>query len=99
VKRYKKLFPDVKINVLRSFAVRDDDVPMLCKKIRPNIGGLILDSGTWTKNQAPLAAIEDIKVEKYIAFLRDAAKYFDFYFNFDSNFEPKALMKTMPTSL
>ena len=86
--KYKKLFPDSKINVLRSFAVLDNDVALLCKRLRPYIGGLILDSGTWTLNQAPAAIAANITVEKYIAYLQIAAKYFDFYFNFDSNFEP-----------
>lgn len=89
VMKYKKLFPDTKINALRSFAVLDDDVKKLCKRYRPYIGGLILDSGTWTLNQAPSAVKEQITVKKYIAFLHKAAKYFDFYFNFDSSFEPE----------
>jgi len=88
LRKYKELFPDSKINVLRSFAVLDNDVALLCKRLRPYIGGLILDSGTWTLNQAPAAIAANITVEKYIAYLRIAAKYFDFYFNFDSNFEP-----------
>ena len=85
LKKYKKLFPDSKINVLRSFAIRDNDVATLCKRFRPHIGSLILDSGTWTLNQASSASA-DITVEKYMAFLRFAAKYFDFYVNYDSNF-------------
>ena len=89
VKRYKKLFPDIKINVLRSFAVLDNDVALLCTRYRQYIGGLILDCGTWTLNQAPSAVAANITVEKYIAYLKTAAKYFDFYFNFDSNFEPE----------
>ncbi len=87
IMKYKKLFPDSRINVLRSFAVLDADVALLCKRFRPHIGGLILDSGTWTLNQAPAAIAANITVEKYIAYLRTAAKYFNFYFNFDSNFE------------
>ena len=87
LKKYKKLFPDSKINVLRSFAIRDNDVAMLCKRFRPHIGGLVLDSGTWTLNQAS-SKTEHITVEKYMAYLSVAAKYFDFYFNFDSSFEP-----------
>jgi hypothetical protein len=86
LKKYKELFPDTKINVLRSFGVLDSDVATLCKRFRPHIGGLILDSGTWTLNQASSAATY-ITVEKYIAYLLVAAKYFDFYFNFDSNFD------------
>jgi len=84
--RYRELFPDEKINVLRSFAIRDSDVAAFCKRFRPFIGSLTLDSGTWTLNQASSSS-GDISVEKYIAYLRIAAKYFDFYFNFDSNFE------------
>ena len=87
LKKYKRLFPDSKINVLRSFAIRDDDVVMLCKRFRPHIGGLILDSGTWTLNQAS-SETDHITVEKYMAYLSVAAKYFDFYFNFDSSFDP-----------
>ena len=55
LKKYRELFPDTKINVLRSFAIRDHDVAVLCKRFRPQIGGLILDSGTWTLNQASSA--------------------------------------------
>ena len=51
VRKYKKLFPDAKINVLRSFGILDKDVALLCKRFRPYIGGLILDSGTWTLNR------------------------------------------------
>ncbi len=83
LKKYKKLFPDSKINVLRSFAIRDDDVAMLCKRFRPHIGGLVLDSGTWTLNQAS-SKTDDITVEKYMAYLSVAAKYFDFYFNYEA---------------
>jgi len=45
VKKYREFFPDSRINVLRSFAVLDNDVALLCKRFRPQIGGLILDSG------------------------------------------------------
>jgi len=83
--RYRELFPDEKMNVLRSFAIRDNDIAAFCKRFRPFIGSLILDSGTWTLNQASSSI--PISVEKFIAYLRIAAKYFDFYFNFDSNFE------------
>jgi len=99
VKRYKRLFPDTKINVLRNFAVRDNDVALLCKRFRSNIGGLILDCGTWTLNQAASAATSEITVEKYITFLSTAAKYFDFYFNFDSNFEPEGFEENYANQL
>jgi hypothetical protein len=85
LKKYIELFPDSKINVLASFAALNYDVAKFCKRYRPKIGGLILDSGVWTKNNA-LSGTEHITVEGYIAYLRIAAKYFDFYFNFDENF-------------
>jgi len=84
--RYRELFPDEKINVLRSFAIRDSDIAVFCKRFRSFIEGFILDGGTFTLNQA-LSTPGYLSVEKYIAYLRIAAKYFDFYFNFDSNFE------------
>lgn len=85
LKRYIQLFPDDKINVLASFAALNYDVAMFCKRYRPKIGGLILDSGVWTMNNA-FSGTEHITVEAYIAYLRVAAKYFDFVFNFDENF-------------
>jgi hypothetical protein len=85
LKKYIELFPDSRINVLVSFAALNYDVAMFCKRYRSKIGGLILDSGTWTINNA-LSGTEHITVERYIAYLRVAAKYFDFYFNYDENF-------------
>lgn len=99
VRKYRKFFPDIRINVLRSFAVLDNDVALLCKRYRPHIGGLILDSGTWTLNQAPSALAANITVDKYIAYLRTAAKYFDFCFNFDSNFEPNGFNENYANQL
>jgi len=85
LKRYMELFPDDKINVLVSFAALNHDVVMFCKRYRPKIGGLILDSGVWTKNNAS-SGTGHITVEAYIAYLRVAAKYYDYCFNFDENF-------------
>jgi hypothetical protein len=85
LKRYMDLFPDGKINVLASFATLNHDVATFCRRYRPRIGGLILDSGVWTKNNAS-SGTERITVEAYIAYLRVAAKYYDFFFNFDENF-------------
>jgi len=85
LKKYIELFPNSRINVLASFAALNYDVAMFCKRYRPKIGGLTLDSGVWTINNA-LSGTGHITVEGYIAYLRVAAKYFDFYFNFDENF-------------
>lgn len=99
VRKYEKFLPGTKINGLRSFGVLDRDVPLLCKRFRHYIGGLIFDSGTWTLNQAPAAIAANITVDKYIAYLRMAAKYFDFYFNFDSNFEPEGFEENYANQL
>jgi hypothetical protein len=85
LKRHIAIFPDDKINVLTSFAVLSRDVIMFCKRYRPKIGGIILDSGVWTNNNATVST-EHITVEAYIAYLRVADKYYDFFFNFDENF-------------
>jgi hypothetical protein len=86
LKRHMELFPSDKINVLASFATRNHDVAKFCKRYRPKIGGLILDSGVWTKNNAS-SGTEHITVGAYIAYLREAAKFYDFFFNFDENFD------------
>jgi len=82
---YKKRFPDAKPNVLISFAIRNRDAALFCKRHRSDIGDLILDSGAWTKNNA-LVDTTEITLRSYLAYLRVAAKYYSFYFNFDEDF-------------
>jgi hypothetical protein len=86
LREYCKLFPNKKINVLRSFGMLDHDVYNMCTKYRHLIDGLIFDSGTWTLNNASPAAIKHITLKNYKSYLSFVKNYFDFYFNFDSNF-------------
>lgn len=45
-----KIFPDRKVNVLRSFGVISGDDHLFISKKIPNIGDLMYDSGTYTIN-------------------------------------------------
>ncbi len=86
IKEYSRRFPNKKLNVLRSFGMLDGEVFDICTKHRELIGGLILDSGTWTLNNASPETTKHITLENYAGYLKRFGSQFDFYFNFDSNF-------------
>lgn len=82
---YNDLFPDRKINVLRSFGTLTKDEAGICVTHRDKVGSLVLDSGTFTvffdKSQA-----SKININTYETYLRHFGKDFDFYFNFDEDY-------------
>ena len=87
IKWYSKRFPDKKLNVLRSFGLLDRDSYHFCTDWRHTINSLILDSGTWTLNNTNNQTLRKrLTLNNYKNYLSSAGKYFDFYFNFDSNF-------------
>lgn len=85
-RKYNELFPGKKLNVLRSFGMLDSETYAFCVTHRNKIGSLILDSGTWTLNNASPEASKHITLNNYKDYVHTTGKYFDFYFNFDSNF-------------
>jgi len=84
--KFHELFPGRKLNVLRSFGQIDSEQTDFCIKHKEKVGSLILDSGTWTLNNAKGDMRKRITKGNYIDYLEEVAKYFDLYFNFDSNF-------------
>ncbi len=84
--RYSKLFPDKRLNVLRTFGNLSHEMMDFCKTHRGIIDGLILDSGTWTLNNAVSELKNRITLSNYINYFEMFGNYFDFYFNFDSDF-------------
>jgi hypothetical protein len=84
--KYHQLFPDKKLNVLRTFADLNPEMMEFCKTHRNIIGSLILDSGTWTLNNTKTELKNKITLLNYISYLEMFEDYFDFYFNFDSDF-------------
>ena len=85
-RKYNELFPDKKLNVLRSFGLLNNEAYSFCVTHRNKIDSLILDSGTWTLNNAKPEVSKHITLNNYKDYAHTTGKYFDFYFNFDSNF-------------
>ena len=83
---YNMLFPEKRINVLRSFGMLDYEMLGFCKDHRSKMGSLIFDSGTWTLNNAKYDVAAQINFPAYKDYISTFARYFDFYFNFDSVF-------------
>jgi len=84
--RYHELFPDRKLNVLRSFGQLNSENSAFCKKYRDKIGSLILDSGTWTLNKAKTDMSYVITLSNYKNYAKIVEPYYERVFNFDSNF-------------
>ena len=83
--KYHKLFPQRKLNVLRSFGMLDNQNYDYILKHKDKVGSLILDSGTWSLNNAKMPS-PGTNLSNYIRFVTLFGSYFDFYFNFDSDF-------------
>ena len=83
--KYAQLFPERKINVLRSFGNLGKDERGICITHRDKINSLILDSGTYTLNFAKNPGL-NISVDTYEAYLLAFGQDYDLYFNFDSDF-------------
>jgi len=87
--RYRKLFPDSKLNILRSFGVLNSEDYAFCVKYRDEINSMILDSGTWTLNNAKIDKRKILTVNNYMSYAKFVESYYDNIANFDSNFTPE----------
>jgi hypothetical protein len=83
---YHKLFPDKKLSVLKSFGNIDNSMKEFTKSHRKKIESLIFDSGTWTLNNGKTDLSHRITLPNYKNYVTEFFHYFDFYFNFDSDF-------------
>ena len=82
---YSKIF-NKKLNVLLSYAYRGISYSNFMVQDRDKIDKLILDSGAWTLNNKKYYN-KDLDVPKELIFYyQDVEKYFDFTFNYDSDF-------------
>jgi hypothetical protein len=83
---YHELFPERKLNVLKSFGTLNNESYDFCVTHRDKIGSLILDSGTWTLNNAKSDVKDRITLQNYLDYAKTVRPYYDLVFNFDSNF-------------
>lgn len=79
-----KCTPGVKINLLRSFGLDDNQTLRIIEEFEEYIETFILDSGVWSKNQNP----DKVKhtVYDYGEFLKQHGNKFYCYFNYDEDF-------------
>lgn len=84
--RFIKLFPNMVVNILLSYAMLTHEVTDFLHTYRDKIGKIILDCGTWTLNESKGADVKSITLDNYLRYLLRFGHLFDFYFNFDSDF-------------
>jgi len=83
---YNKLQPLELPNLLFSFARLSRNVGNVIFKYRSLIGGVILDSGTFTLVENPRKFSRSINLRAYRAYLQHVGHCFNFYFNFDEDY-------------
>ena len=84
LKKHYELFPDKMLNVLRSFGVLKNENFGFMETHRSKIDSLVLDSGTWPLNNTESSS-SSVSLEGYMSYLSNFHRYFDYYFNFDSD--------------
>jgi hypothetical protein len=82
---YAKLYPAVKLDILKSFATIDHEIQRFFSDHRNKIGHLIFDSGTYSLNNS-LQKPSGVNLRAYIAYLLEFGQQFEWYLNFDSDF-------------
>ena len=82
LEEFTKRWPEEKLDVLRSFALEQDDTTDIALYPPACVNSLILDSGTYTLNNSPELAAK-YTVYHYREYLRKYKDKFDFYFNYD----------------
>uniref|UniRef100_I2PWX4 Uncharacterized protein n=1 Tax=Desulfovibrio sp. U5L TaxID=596152 RepID=I2PWX4_9BACT len=79
--------PDIKVNILRSFRLNDDETFAIIRDFKDNIDSIILDSGVWSKHNNPQKY--NHTVEEYADFLNRYGQLFEFCFSYDEDFDEK----------
>lgn len=86
LKELEIIYPNRKINVLRSFAVNNQDNHLFCNGLIPNIGSQMEDSGAFTLNNANYTDEKQVSLPNYMDHLKLYGNNFNYYSNFDKNF-------------
>lgn len=79
--------PGIKVNILRSFRLNDDETFAIIRDFGDNIESIILDSGVWSKHNNPQKY--NHTAEEYADFLNKYGNLFDFCFSYDEDFDEK----------
>jgi hypothetical protein len=91
LEKYISLFPNKKLNVLRTFALLNDENSAFIRDHKDYIGSLVLDSGTWSLNNSKYPPPHMTR-ENYIQYVSQFIDEFDFYISYDSAFDENEYM-------
>ena len=86
LKKFNKRFPNKKINVLRSYGLRNKDDALFRTKYRNKCSSLIEDSGTYSANNREPGTGPSITFNGYLKYIKRNGKSYDWYFNYDIDF-------------
>jgi hypothetical protein len=95
LKRYNRLFPDDRLNVLLSIAYNESERKDFLFTHRAMIDELICDSGAWSVAQGN----SDLTLPAVISFLRRFGGCFNYYFNFDTDFSDQGFANNLSNQM
>jgi hypothetical protein len=84
--RYKQVKPNEKLHALVSYGRRNNDARYFLVTNPNLLDGLIMDSGTYTRNQNYTKFKDKITLKGYPAYVKNFEDKLDFYFNFDEDY-------------
>ena len=99
IDQYLAIFPDARLNILVSIALRNGNSLEYTNRLKSKFNSLILDSGAFTLNNIP--KVEQVKckvkvsIEQYRDHLRYFGHHFDYVFSFDRHFHDDGLADNM----
>ncbi len=89
------IFPNRKVNVLRTFARMSSNEHQYHDGSIPNINSLMLDSGVFTANYAKSGDYSHVTLENYIKHLQNNKDRYEYYANFDLNFTSQGAQQNL----
>jgi len=86
LRRFCNLRPDVKLNILLSYALLSNDLPHFLRRDRSLCKSLILDSGVFSLQKFGTQQVKEKFYQKFKTFARYNSAAWDLIFNFDLYF-------------
>ena len=90
-----RLYPNRKINVLRSFALMEKKEHQFYDGSLSNINSLMFDCGAYTKVNAKSGNYAHVNLSNYIKYLKTHKQHYEFYANYDEDFTSHGFKKNL----
>jgi hypothetical protein len=91
----EKIYPNRKINILKSFGVQNKDDHKFNNNLISNIASQMYDCGAFTVNNADKYNAQQITLYNYIQHLNKYKASYEYYSNFDSDFTSNGFNKNL----